>query len=87
MYSLFDELWEKLPKPRKCWSCDKKITGQNLSVYWDHLLEREFYPEFTLEERNLYFCCLKCHDSKTKGFPTEEHKQAIERAKKELLDI
>jgi 5-methylcytosine-specific restriction endonuclease McrA len=85
MWGLFDYLWSKLPKQKKCQSCGGIIRGENLSLYWDHLLEKSKYPEFMLEEENIFFVCGDCHTQKTNGFPTPRHQMAIDRAKKLLL--
>lgn len=87
MIEFFDKLWDKQKKPRRCQSCGKKIIGENLSIYHDHLLEKEFWPQFIYEERNMFFCCAECHDLKTRGFITPKHKEALEKAKKELLKL
>jgi 5-methylcytosine-specific restriction endonuclease McrA len=77
-----DLLWSKLPRKKVCSSCGVEIHGQNKSYYWDHLIEKSVHPELKYAEWNMYFCCGECHGSKTNGFPTDKHKQAIEEAKK-----
>jgi len=37
------------------------------------------------EKKNMFFCCGDCHTKKGNGFPVEKHREAIEKAKKELL--
>lgn len=86
MHNFFEELWGQLPKIKKCWSCGKRIYGENLSIYWDHLLPKEIYPELKYNKENMFFCCSECHDLKTRGFPTKKHQEAIERAEMELLN-
>ena len=81
MYSL----WKSMPYKKFCKSCGTPIYGEFSTLYFDHLLEKKMYPEFTFEEKNIYFCCGNCHLSKTNGFPTENHKKAIEEAKSILL--
>lgn len=78
-------LWEKLPTIKKCWGCGGRIYGDNLTIYWDHLLEKSLFPQFKYEEKNMFFCCFQCHTKKGNGFPVEEHRKAIEKAKQELL--
>jgi hypothetical protein len=86
MREFFNSLWEKLPKVKKCRACGKRIFGENLTIYWDHLLEKEIFPQFKYEPKNMFFCCPDCHTEKSNGFPKPLHLQAIEKAKKELLD-
>ena len=50
-----------------------------------NLLEKNKYPQFALNEKNICFVCEACHTIKTNGFPLEKHKELIEQAKKELL--
>lgn len=78
-------LWKKLPKVKECTSCGKRIWGDFLTLYFDHLLPKKKYPQFEFEEKNIYFCCADCHTKKENGFPTDKHKEAIEKAKLELL--
>lgn len=85
MKFFFDLLWSELPKDKFCFSCGKKIWGENKPLYWDHLLEKQKYPEYKYEKENMYFCCGDCHESKSSGYPTEKHKAAIEAAKQKFL--
>lgn len=86
MRALFQEIWDSLPKVKKCWACNKRIYGEILSIYFDHLLEKETYPQFKYDPRNIFFCCGDCHTSKGNGFPMPLHEEAINKAKKELLN-
>lgn len=85
LHNWFNVLWEKLPRDKYCSICSTPIYGENLSIYWDHLLEKSQYPQFELDERNICFCCGDCHTRKTNGSPLPKHKELIEQAKKELL--
>lgn len=85
LHNWFNQLWEALPLNKYCTICDTPITGENLSIYWDHLLEKSAYPEFALDERNICFCCGTCHAMKTGGKPRPKHKELIEEAKRILL--
>lgn len=87
LHEWFQQLWEKLPKKKKCQSCGAPIWGENRSYYWDHLLEKNKYPECRMEEWCLYFCCFTCHSLKTNGFPTKNHKKAIQEAKNKYQEI
>lgn len=81
----FQELWDKMDAVKRCSSCGMRVYGEIRTIYFDHLLPKEKYPELEFEEKNIYFCCANCHTKKENGFPTKEHKEAIDRAKLELL--
>lgn len=81
LHNWFNSLWETLPSNRSCTICDVAITGENLSVYWDHLVEKSRYPQFALDKENICFCCATCHAMKTGGKPRPKHKELIEQFK------
>lgn len=83
LIEFFNKHWAN--KPHKCESCGAYLGRENKTIFHDHLLERSKYPQFKLDMRNMYLVCLKCHDEKTRGFPTANHKKAIESAKELLL--
>ena len=85
LHNWFNILWEKLPKNKLCSICNTPIFGSNLSIYWDHLLEKNKYPELALNEDNILFVCGTCHTLKTNGNPLPKHKELIEEAKRKLL--
>jgi len=85
MWDFFNELWAKLPVIKKCWGCKKRIFGENLSVYWDHLIRKTDHPELKYEKDNMFFCCLDCHTKKEGGFAVESHQEAINKAKEKFL--
>lgn len=68
-------------KDPKCQSCDKPLYGPPRNYYFDHLIEKSMRPDLSMEKDNIFLCCLECHVKKTNGFPTEKHKEAIEKAK------
>lgn len=78
-FEMFREIWEE--REHICQSCGKQLYGEPLSLYFDHLLEKSQYKELTLVKENIYICCGDCHSAKTNGFPTQNHKIAIEKAK------
>lgn len=81
----FQELWDKMGNLKRCSSCEMRIYGEIRTIYFDHLLPKNKYPELEFEEKNIYFCCANCHTKKENGFPTEKHEEAIQKAKLELL--
>ena len=74
---LFQLHWNT--KSHYCESCKAYLGKENKTIFHDHLLEKSKYPEYRYELWNLYLVCLACHDEKTRGFPTEKHKLAIEK--------
>lgn len=85
MHEFFNLHWSK--KPHRCESCGQYLGKENKTIFHDHLLEKNKYPQFKFELSNMYMVCLKCHDEKTRGFPTANHKKAIEDAKSRLLGV
>lgn len=85
LWSLYNELWEALPKKKHCSSCGKQIYGENKSIYWDHLLDKSKFPELMYEAWNLYFVCGDCHSQKSMGHPTRKHQAAIDQAKENYV--
>lgn len=75
---LFELHWNT--KSHYCQSCNAYLGKENKTIFHDHLLEKSKYPQFRFELWNLYLVCLKCHDEKSRGFPTVNHKLAIEKA-------
>src|SRR4026207_1024987 len=74
-------LWNRMPKgTKKCKSCLGPIFGEFKPLYFDHLLEKDKYPQYSMTEDNIWFCCGDCHELKSRGFPKERHKQAIKKA-------
>lgn len=79
----YEEMWNT--KEHICASCDKPIWGELKSLYIEHVLEKSVYKHLRYEPNNIAIICSDCHSKKTAGFPTEQYKQVIEKAKKELL--
>lgn len=82
LHNWFNTLWKKLPQNKYCTICNKTIYGDNLSIYWDHLVLKSKYPEFALEEDNIVFLCGACHAKRTNGFPHPKHQKLIDEAEK-----
>src|SRR5688572_20487022 len=82
MWNFFLNIWHLTdPKRRRCENCGRHLGDEPLSYMFDHLLEKETYPELKFEKDNIFLCCLECHTNKTNGHPGEKHKKAIEKAK------
>ena len=84
LHRWFDILWKKLPGNKLCTICNTPIYGENLSIYWDHLILKSKYPEFALEEDNIVFLCGDCHTNRTNGFPHPKHQKLIEEAEEKF---
>jgi 5-methylcytosine-specific restriction endonuclease McrA len=81
-FEMFLEIWEE--KEHYCESCECYLGDEPLSVFFDHLIEKSKRKDLALEKENIFLCCLQCHSSKTNGYPTEKHKQAIIKAIKQF---
>lgn len=80
MKEFFLEIWSKR-KVHKCEMCGEWLGSEPLSYMFDHILEKSVYPELKYEEGNIAYLCLLCHDSKTRGFPSESYLQKINETK------
>lgn len=79
----YEEIWNE--RPHICDSCGAQLYGELRSIYIEHLLEKNVYPEFKFEKRNIILVCFDCHGDKTNGFPTRRHKRLIDMAYKTLV--
>ena len=84
MHQFFLDYWAKTPV-KVCRSCGVWLGNEPRTYMFDHLLEKEKYPEFKYEEDNIFLCCLECHDAKNKGYPKLKHEEAIQRAREKYL--
>lgn len=82
-FELFEKHWNL--KPHYCESCGKWLGNENNLCFHDHLVEKSKRRDLALEIDNLFLVCMDCHNLKTNGFPTENHKKAIEIAKEKYL--
>ena len=78
-FELFEKHWNL--KPHYCESCGKWLGNENNICFHDHLIEKSKRRDLALEIDNLFLVCMGCHNLKTNGFPTENHKKAIEKVK------
>lgn len=69
-----------MPEEKKCQSCSRRIYGPPKPLYFDHLLEKNKYPELRYEKLNIFVVCGDCHHKKNMGYPTAKHKEAIDKA-------
>lgn len=83
-FEFYNSIWNI--RNHNCEVCSKYLGEELLSIFFDHLLEKELYPQFRYNLDNILLVCGDCHTNKTNGFPKEKHKQAIIRAEKLLLN-
>jgi len=73
-------IWEE--RTRQCESCSAPLGPKLLNYYFDHLLEKQTYPELRHEKDNIMLVCGDCHTLKTDGHATAVHKQRVLEARK-----
>lgn len=83
MWSFFLEIWKE--RPHRSEISGKPLGREPLTVFFDHLLEKEMYPALKYEKDNIILCTWEEHDAKGRGFPLPKHAEAIERARKQFL--
>ncbi len=83
MGKFFMSIWNK-KFPHKCYNCGKGLGNEPLSYMFDHILEKgiEKYKHLFLEEENICYLCLECHDNKTRGFLSDKLLQLKEKTLK-----
>lgn len=86
-FNLFLEIWNerKINGRNYCEVSGEILPKEALSIYFDHLLEKNKYPQFRYDKRNIIIVSGDVHTLKTNGNPLKKHKELIEKAKKELL--
>lgn len=80
MWNFFLSLWKK--RPHYCTICGAWLGTEPRSYMFDHLLEKQTYPDLKHKEENIAFLCLSCHDLKTRGFFPTSYALLIEKTKK-----
>jgi len=73
------DIWNK--RPHYCESCGKWLGNEPLTLFFDHLIEKSSHPELEFEVENIILICSDEHSMKSNGFPSENHRKAIEKAK------
>ena len=63
----------------------KWLGDEPYSIFFEHLLEKAAYPQFKFEKENIILITPEEHDQRTKGHPSELHKELIEQAKQKFL--
>lgn len=79
MRDMFMEIWGE--RPHRSEISGKWLGKEPLSYLFDHLLEKEIYPEIKYEKWNIALVTIDEHTLKTNGYPIAKHKELIEQAK------
>lgn len=72
------EVWDQ--RPHYCESCEKWLGPEPNLCFFDHLKEKNPFPELRYEPDNIGLVCMSCHSTRTAGFPSERHQQLINKA-------
>lgn len=84
MWNLFLEIWNE--RPHRSQISGDWLGREPLSCMFDHLLEKSKWPQFKYDKRNIILLTCSEHSAKTNGWPLQKHKEAIENAKKLLIN-
>ena len=76
----FFSIWNK--RYHYCVICGRWLGDEPLSYMFDHILEKDKYPDLKYEEENIALLCLDCHDCKTRGIFPGTYAILIEKTKK-----
>ena len=71
----FMSIWRK--RRHVCEHCGKYLGKEPLSYMFDHILEKNKYPDLKYEEENIWLTCLECHDNKNRGMISEKYQEKI----------
>ena len=78
----FASIWTK--RPHWCECCGRWLGTEPRTYMFDHILEKETYPELKFEEENIALVCLTCHSQKSNGYLTDFYKTKISFVKKKF---
>lgn len=85
LHQFMKDWWSSFGDYKRCMACNCYLPREFSTANVDHLISKSKYPQFVLDVRNFFLCCLNCHHSKEMGFPLPKHKEAIDKIKLELL--
>lgn len=74
------EIWDK--RLHVCFNCDANLGNMPYLYYFDHILEKQRYPELRHESENMCLLCGDCHSTKTNGILSPKLKELRELTKK-----
>lgn len=76
MREFFMDIWNT--RRHYCENCRMWLGPEPLSYMFDHLLEKNKYPDLKYKHENIMLVCLDCHDKKTRGFVSLYQQRRIE---------
>lgn len=71
----FMGIW--IDRMHRCEICGKGLGHEPRSYMFDHLLEKNKYPQLEFEDDNIALVCLECHDCKTRGIISDKYQEKI----------
>lgn len=77
--AFFMTIWKK--RKHNCESCNTFLFDEVKSYHFDHVLEKQKYPELAFEEDNIMLLCLECHSNKTNAYYSDLMKERINKVK------
>lgn len=80
MWAFFLNIWAE--RPHYSQVSGGWLGNEIKSWMLDHLLPKSDYPELKYEKDNIILCTFDEHTRKTNGYPDENHKKAIEDARR-----
>lgn len=80
---LYLEIWNE--RPHYSAVSGKYLPEPLSTIYMEHLLDKNIYPELKFEKRNIALVTYDEHSMKNAGFPLPGHMKLIDKAKRELL--
>jgi hypothetical protein len=83
MRELFMEIWRE--RPHYSQVSGKWLGKEPSSIFFDHLLVKELYPQFKFEKENILLVTADEHVERTSGWPKPKHQEFIDEAKKKFL--
>lgn len=68
-------------RPHVCNFCKVYLGNEPRTYHFDHILEKETYPEYRHNPNNIQLLCLSCHNNKTAGYTPEWFKDFVNQTK------
>lgn len=78
-HRFYQEIWEE--RPHVCQNCGIELPEEPLTLYFDHILEKEKHTEFRHFKGNIMILCPTCHDNKGRANTSKFMEQERERLK------
>ena len=87
MIQWFKALWYKNNQKHYCEECGVWLGNEPHSYNFDHILEKQSFPELKYVEENIQFLCWACHNKKSMGYLTEKVREKIAYVKENVLPL